>query len=56
MKTKYLIPTIGLLFIQLFLSCSKMNDLHEPYLLQGERIYVGQPDSGTDLPDWKGLL
>ncbi len=45
MKTKYLIPTIGLLFIQLFLSCSKMNDLHEPYLLQGERIYVGQPDS-----------
>lgn len=55
MKTKYSILTIGiftigLIFSIIFISCSKMNDLHMDYLLEGERVYVGQPDSVHILP------
>lgn len=34
--------SIGLVYLA---SCTKMNDLHDRYLQEGERIYVGQPDS-----------
>jgi len=45
MKTKYYIILFGILVGGLAISCSKMNDLHMDYLLEGERVYVGQPDS-----------
>lgn len=45
MKTRYVLLFSGLLFSFLFITCSKMNDLHEEYLLKGEKIYVAQPDS-----------
>jgi hypothetical protein len=45
MRAKYnVILLLGLIGV-LSYSCSKMNDLHMEYLLQGERVYVGQPDS-----------
>ena len=51
MKSKYLIESILLVIVGLFFSyCSKMNDLHDQYLEEGEKIYVGQPDSAKVLP------
>lgn len=45
MKTTRPFWITGLLLCTLVISCSKMNDLHEIYLLQGEKVYLGQPDS-----------
>lgn len=45
MTTKYSSFIFGAIISILIISCSKMNDLHMEYLLEGERIYVGQPDS-----------
>ncbi len=45
MKTTYPFWITGLLLCTLVISCSKMNDLHEIYLLRGEKVYLGQPDS-----------
>ena len=45
MTTKYSFFLFGAIVSFLTISCSKMNDLHMDYLLEGERIYVGQPDS-----------
>lgn len=45
MTTKYYIILLGTIIVGFFISCSKMNDLHMDYLLEGERVYVGQPDS-----------
>lgn len=51
MKLKYFIESILLVIVGLFFSyCSKMNDLHDQYLEEGEMIYVGQPDSAKVLP------
>lgn len=44
MTTKYSF-LFGAIVSILIISCSKMNDLHMDYLLEGERIYVGRPDS-----------
>lgn len=44
MTTKYSF-LFGAIVSILIISCSKMNDLHMDYLLEGERIYVGQLDS-----------
>lgn len=40
----------GWLLLLIAASCSKMNDLHDPYLKRGETIYVGQPDSVKAFP------
>lgn len=45
MKTIHAFGITGLFLCLLNISCSKMNDLHEVYLQQGERVYLGQPDS-----------
>lgn len=45
MITKYSSFLLGAVTSILIISCSKMNDLHREYLLEGERIYVGRPDS-----------
>jgi len=45
MTTKYSSFLLGAITSILISSCTKMNDLHMGYLLEGERIYVGQPDS-----------
>lgn len=50
MKTKYSILIISFILSVVFFSCSKMNDLHMDYLLEGEHIYVGKPDSVHVLP------
>lgn len=50
MTTKYSSFIFGIIISILIVSCSKMNDLHMKYLLEGERIYVGQPDSVHALP------
>ena len=41
--TYLLIPVIVMLII--FGACSKMNDLHDPYLKMGERIYLNKLDT-----------
>ena len=41
-RTQYLL--LGLLVL-LVSSCDGMNDLHEPYLRQGETIYAAKVDS-----------
>lgn len=45
MNIKYSFFLFGIVISILIISCSKMNDLHMDYLLEGERVYVGQPDS-----------
>lgn len=45
MTTKYSSFLLGTIASILIISCSKMNDLHMEYLLEGERVYVGQVDS-----------
>ncbi len=47
------IKYLGLLFVSVFmilLSCSDMNDVHDPYLRNGEIIYIGRVDSALVLP------
>ena len=34
----------------LFISCSKMNDLHDQYLKEGEILYIGRVDSAKIFP------
>jgi len=54
MITKYTLRWLlyGFVAPALFFSggCSKMNDLHDVYLRQGETLYVGKPDSMRVLP------
>ena len=50
MKAKNIFLLLILLTSVLFTSCSKMNDLHNVYLEQGERVYVGRPDSVKAFP------
>ena len=45
MKIKNILLYLGALLLFLNYSCSKMNDLHEKYLQEGERVYVAQPDT-----------
>ncbi len=47
MKLKF-IYIVGIVFLALVtLSCSKMNDLHQPYLDEGEIIYAAKVDSAA---------
>ncbi len=45
MKTKYLYGTIIAIITFISFSCSKMNDLHQEYLDEGEIIYAAKVDS-----------
>lgn len=46
MKSRlYILSLIGLAGLAILFSCEDINHLHEPYLNQGEQIYLGKPDS-----------
>ncbi len=55
MKTCYCQLFCGLLIVAA-LSCSKMNDLHDPYLKDGEILYTGKVDSAKVLAGEKRIL
>lgn len=57
-SNKNYIGTCFALFILLLTlgSCSKMNDLHDKYLKDGEQVYVGQPDSAKVMSGNKRAL
>lgn len=52
MKSKTLYSWLSILSVTILLasSCSKMSDLQDRYLNQGETVYVGQPDSAKTFP------
>ena len=45
MKLKYIYGLIAVVFVSFFTACSDMNDLHQIYLDQGEKIYAAKIDS-----------
>jgi len=45
---KFIVIIVSICMLEaLFVSCDKMNDIHKKYLDEGERPYVGMPDSLT---------
>lgn len=50
MKNALPIIVIITVFAFLFVNCSKMNDTHDKYLAQGERIFIGKVDSVQVFP------
>lgn len=45
MKKYMFIILLGLITVSVFISCSDMNDMHDKYLRDGERVYIGRVDS-----------
>lgn len=54
MKNKILISA-ALLLIIMVNACDDMNDLHQKYLDEGSRVYIGKPDSVTVRPGYNCL-
>ena len=50
MKNKIILFASSLLSIMLISSCDGMNDIHQKYIDEGERVYLGMNDSLTAYP------